>query len=147
MKLIKFDCTNARSQRVGESTIRFHRQGQISISKKFCEELGLKAGTPVSVVQDEETPEDWYLVINDKDGFPLRKYNDGNMAFNSAFIAKSFLEAMGYENAISGGCLLATKETDSNGEIPKGASLYALITSSLICREIKAVESDGAHDE
>lgn len=133
MKLIKFDAINTRSHRSGEATIRFHKVGLISISKQGCVDLELKAGQNISIVQDEENPEDWYLLVNDENGFTLKDYkNTGGLFMQSAFIAKSIIGALEL-NANSVSFKLATKKADNED----GLTLYAILTPSAVYTEVE----------
>jgi hypothetical protein len=84
----------------------------------------------VAIVQDEEKPEDWYLVINDPDGFPLRENTGEGMAFNNAYIVKTFMDCMDFKtNSLA--CKLATVPADhDDSELDKKCKLYAILTST-----------------
>lgn len=134
MKLIKFDATNSKTHKSGEAIIRFNMAGGISLTKTATEELGLKAGQKVSVVQDEEKPEDWYLVINDEDGFELRENTTGTgVAFNNAYIVHTLKNFLDIEANISSYCFkIATKPSESTDEmIGKKMKIYAILTATL----------------
>ena len=137
MKLQKFDASNSKSVRTGEPTINFNMAGGICFSKTFCQKIGLKKGDKVSIVQDEDQPEDWYIIIGDKDGFPIRENTGEGCAFNNAFICKNFIEHLQI-NAKSVNCKLATEPADiPKDQLPKGAKAYALLTATAKYVELK----------
>ena len=116
MKLQVFDSSNMASQRRGDCTIRFSRKGASYVSKALVAALGLEDGTTVSVHQDEESPEDWYLSFGEENGFPLRQPKDADsLAFNSAAMANAILDALGLEEHDSVAFKVATEATEVEG--------------------------------
>lgn len=75
MKLKSYNTTNT-SGRTSKALISISKTGLFRFSKGAIDVLGIKAGDQVQFLQDEEDPENWYLEIVKKDGFPLREsYN------------------------------------------------------------------------
>lgn len=99
-------------------------------------EANLKEGMKVSICQDEDEPADWYLIVNDPDGFELRRNTGDNLTFNAAFITKSFIEAMQFNTNIVN-CKMSTDVASTNGELPKGCKAYSIITTSAKYKEIE----------
>jgi hypothetical protein len=94
MKLITFDASSCKASRIGESTIRLHKSGLTTFTKTAVEKLNLEVGQQVAIVQDEENPTDWYLVLDAENGFALREYANGALMFCNAFIAKTIIDFM-----------------------------------------------------
>lgn len=92
MKLIKFDNVTAAGIRSGKATIIFNSKGQICLNKHAISALNLTPGMKVSICQDEENPYDWYLVMNDENGFTLRQSSSGQMIFNNSYLCKMMLD-------------------------------------------------------
>lgn len=139
MKLKKFDSLNSRISRTNAATIRFHCKGNTSISKKAVDEIGLKDGDKISICQDEDDPNDFYLVTNDPDGFTLRASTGDGLNFNCATVFKT-LAGIFDGDFKSIGCKLATTPTSFNGSdvLTKKQKLYAIITASAVFSEIKS---------
>ena len=134
MKLIKFDASTTKFVRPGLARIRFERKGITILNKPFMEAARLEKGDKVSIVQDAETPEDWY-VIKDEKGFTLRVYPSNDcLCFNSAYIARSFMSFLSVE-ACSVSCMLSTEAVESEDEDMQGFELYPIITKSATYNE------------
>ncbi len=132
MKLNKFDATNSMSIRTGVPSIGFGKGGAITLSKKFLEETGIKKPVMASIVQDEDTPEDWYVIIGDPDGFQTRENSAGGLAFNSSYVCKSFREFVSAED-VSVNCKLATHPAEIPKEaLPTGSKAYGILTSTAV---------------
>ena len=127
MKLKRFNPGNTRTIRVGKPTIRFAKQGQISLWPNLVQKIGLTEKDHIELIQDEDSPKDWYLVkANTGSGFPLRGYKEANgLLTNSAGMANKFIELIGKKGASSVGCLVSVEPS-----IYEGMKLYAIITSS-----------------
>jgi len=128
MKLKRFNPGNTRTIRIGKPTIRFAKQGTITLASTLTKKIGLKENDSIEFIQDEENPRDWYLKKAYKEkGFSLRTYNKstGALITNSIVMVNKFLESIDKKNAKSVGCLVATEPTEV-----EGLKLYAIITSS-----------------
>lgn len=67
------------------------------INKKACENLGLKAGDKVTIVNDDSAKE-WYI-IKDPDGFLLRENKGtGSLNFNCRWLAETILKSCKLEH-------------------------------------------------
>jgi hypothetical protein len=51
--------------------------GVFRINATATRKLKLKKGAKISFFQDKKFPSDWYIRVNDEDGFPLRENNAG----------------------------------------------------------------------
>lgn len=126
MKLKRFNPDNSRTAKPGKQTIRFAKQGQITLSKTLVERMDLKPGDKVEMVNDEESPEkrDWY-VTKAKDGFSLRKYkNEHHLCFNCSSISEIMVNKFSKGKA-SVGFLVA-----SEPEVIEGEQFFAILASS-----------------
>lgn len=141
MKLIKFDAASTKFSRPGESSIRFHSSGVITLSTSAVEGLKLKEGDKMCVVQDEENPDDWYL-MKDENGFSLRTYKGNNgLCFNNAYIAKSIINFLDI-NANSVCFKVATEATIPEDESMKEIELFAILTKTAVYKELELEEAD-----
>lgn len=131
MQFTKFDATNSAQVRQGKPTICFGKRGQILLSKELCRAANLKNGDLVSVIQDDDEPGYWYLVVGDKDGFRLiEKDQKGYMIFNSAYLVANFIKTFD-PDAESLNCIVSTDVADIDYScLPKRCRAYAIITSS-----------------
>lgn len=148
MKLIKFNAATAKGFQSRESVIRFNNSGVITLSKAFVDESGLKEGHKVSIVQDQEDPNSWFLVAHDPEGFVLRDANNRYLCFNNAYISKSLIQYMEV-NAKSIAFKIATEATECDGdeELPKKCKLYGILTGTAKYREIEEeVEEEVIQD-
>jgi hypothetical protein len=146
MKLIKFNAATAKGFNSGEPIIRFHASGVVTLSKQFVDEAGLSIGDKVSVVQDGDDPDAWYLVTGDEEGFELREYTGNReLCFNNAYICKSlirYIEANTKSIAFKIAVIPTEHEDD---ELCEDCKLYAILISSAKYHEIEekeAVEED-----
>jgi hypothetical protein len=141
MKLIHFDSETASGSRMAstEPSIRFHQSGIITISAAAAEKIKLKEGDKVSIAQDEDSPDDWYLITKDKKGFATRIYKGSNgLAFNNAYIAKSLINFLELKTK-SVSFKLATEPAADNG----GGKLYAILLATAKYSELKEDEENN----
>jgi hypothetical protein len=79
MKLKLFDSeTSPKSTGAGRNSlprISVTKGGTININGKACELMQLKDGSKITLAQDEEEPENWFMFLNPK-GFELRPMSD-----------------------------------------------------------------------
>lgn len=128
MKLIKFNTNTAKSTRTGESTIRLHSSGLITISKEAAQAIGLVAGDPVSIGQDPDNPDDWYIYLDKESGFTTREAKNNNgLCFSSAFIFKSYCSAYDID-CTSVSIKIAKQSTKSEDPELKGVKLWGILT-------------------
>lgn len=103
MKLKEFNSQNSSFIKTGEPTISCNvKAGLMNLSAELCKSMKLEADDRVSVLQDEDTPQDWYLAAS-KEGFKLRKDRDdksGNTAlsFNNTITVKAIAKSLGIES-------------------------------------------------
>jgi hypothetical protein len=142
MKLIKFDANTASGFRVGEPTIRFNAAGAISLSKTFVQKAKLKESDKVYVAQDEESPEDWYLIKDNKNGFPLRGSSNDGLQFNNAYTAKSIMETLEI-NAKSVAFMIATEPSELEDPELKKSLVFAILTSTAKYQPIEQEQEVG----
>ncbi len=79
--------------------ISFAKSGIISINSPAVNLMGLKLEDKISFAQDDENPENWYLFIDEENGFQARgKEFDktGCLCFNHNSFRRSFIESVGY---------------------------------------------------
>jgi hypothetical protein len=96
MKLIRHNKENCASVRSGMSTIRINESGLLSFSWTLYQHLNPEEKDEIYVefLQDEESPEDWYIALSDEQrGFKLRgKKSSKTSMFNCSSLTKRMLE-------------------------------------------------------
>lgn len=76
--------------------ISFGKGGLISFNKKACQLLELQTGDKITISQDAEQPENWYVHKDKQHGFELRAgYKENGCQFNHRQLVKMFCDAMG----------------------------------------------------
>jgi hypothetical protein len=107
--------------------LRVNSYGVIVINAAAAEIIGVKVGDGIELVQDEERPNDWYIIGSKKsESLKLKDYKNSNgLVHQSGVIAKRFLKEVS-RGAISVGLLIGTESITHNGE-----TLWPIITSSL----------------
>src|SRR6185312_5396774 len=74
--------------------VTFGKSGVISFNSIACQLMGVKAGTKVTLCQDEEEPRNWYFFLDPAHGFELRSgYDDRGCLFNHSGLVAAFLGA------------------------------------------------------
>lgn len=130
MKLIKFDSSTA-ARKVDVPAIHISRVGAISLTASLCTLLGVKDGDGVSLHQDADAKDNWYIA-KDKDGLKLRgKKNSTQLFFCSAVICKEIGSSIDVEQP-AGRMLVGIEPTNH-----EGMKLYPILTSSLRQRRSK----------
>lgn len=123
MKLIIFNQTNSKSQKSGEPSIGFGRNGQVRLNKFAVALLDAKAEMKLEIAQDEDTPEDWYIKVSESgDGFILREKIEGELVFNSSTVTKRFLKTF---DSLHKGLTVEIAKKPSEG------GWYAILTAKL----------------
>jgi hypothetical protein len=129
MKLKHFNMGNVESgHRNYIPTIRLNsKTGLITFNVSVSSNLGLKEGSKIEFIQDEDSPVDWYVVA-DKDienAFICRKAKAGSgMFISSVFLVKEIFESCKIQET-------SVKILVSKFPIIKeGLRLFALITKS-----------------
>lgn len=123
MKLIRFDSTNSRYHQTGTATIYLSATQCSSIPKITQKEMGLKPGDGISLFQDEENPNDWYL-CKDKSGFPLRLRKCGALVFSSTYAVNKLFDSIDYR--LKHFRFPVSKKGIKHGDM----TLFAIITSA-----------------
>ena len=125
MKLKKFNTTNASGRTIStDPRIRINTKGIFSLNDYAARELGLSAGDRISLVQDEDSKADWFIV-KDPAGFPLSQVKDSHsLSIQNAFTSRLLLSSCN---------LTESSYSFRVGVIPIEAAeekLYAIITNS-----------------
>lgn len=90
MRLKIYDKTNSSVSDRRKATIRIQKAaGILTLSKAACASIGIASGDKVVIVQDEDSPKDFYIhKTSHPDGFTIRsKSNNVGANFNSAVIS------------------------------------------------------------
>lgn len=130
MKLIKYDSSTA-ARKVDVPAIHISRVGAISLTAALCTLLGVKEGDGVSMHQDADAKDNWYI-SKDKDGLKLRgKKNSTQLLFCNSAICKEIGNSIDVDQP-AGRMLVGVEPTKH-----EGAKLYPVLTSSLRQRKSK----------
>lgn len=103
MKLKEFNSQNSSFVKTGEPTISCNvKAGLMNLSIELVKIMKLSDDSRISIHQDEENPEDWYL-SDSKDGFKLRsdkKGSKGNAAlsFNNTTTVKALAKSLNIDS-------------------------------------------------
>ncbi len=137
MKFTKFDKSNMSNVRTGEAIIRFATKGANSISKTAAEGIGLTEKDKVAILQDNDNPEDWYLIKDKENGFPLREYSNGQFCFNCSAMARAIIKAFDLDTT----SVSFKIQTDGQKcDDIKGGQIYLIITSDPMLPVVKDQE-------
>ncbi len=125
MKLTYFSEQTFPKQMGSKKTakVAFGKGGTIHFNQPACELIDIKAGDKVTVAQDEDEPENWYVFKDTEHGFEVRAGYDGKgCLFNHAKLVIAFLEAIDKPVDKTIGFLIAGKPTTMKGD--KTATKY-----------------------
>jgi len=87
MKLKKYNRRNVLGRLSAYPTLAVSKSGIIRVNSRAMVCFGLTVGSKINIVNDQESPRDWYVELTDEpDGLVLRKSNSA-LACNSATIA------------------------------------------------------------
>jgi hypothetical protein len=130
MKFKKYNAENSRSIPQGMASVKIHKTGVISFSRKASHNAGFSLGDSVEFFQSKEDPADWYFSkTKNSNGFKIRKGNKGgkNITFvvNSACVANEILKSLSVEVAKGA----SFKVTEKPVEKHEGKDLFLIITS------------------
>ncbi|MDC1285229.1 hypothetical protein N8Z33_00920 [Flavobacteriaceae bacterium] len=125
MKLKVYNEQNSHGKSVSPATIRIHSKGVCSFNATAVRELNLKTNDRVSLLQDEESPANWYI-CKSEDGFNLRNAGTNKTAllFNNYLFTKNLYKSCNLGGLSYGFMLSVTPEKVD------GMKLYAIITAS-----------------
>lgn len=100
-----------------QSKVAFGKSGTISFNAPACGLMGLNPGDKISLSQDEEAPENWYLFKDKNHGFEVRGGYDGKgCVFNHRTMVETFLEAIGKPTNETISFLIAGQPTTLKGD-------------------------------
>lgn len=95
-KFKKFNAANSRTAPVGVPYAHLNgKNGVIAFSRNASEMIGLTDKCGISIFQDENSPRDWFVALdNEPQAFKVRK-TVGGFCFNNSGIARRILECIG----------------------------------------------------
>lgn len=126
MELLVLNLKNATRSRMRMATVRINRiPGTVSFSKAACERMGLTSSSCLSFCQDKKNPRDWYIRIDDPDGFQPRKTGVGQLILNTKKVAVRILDSLGINSTCGFSLGSEPEEFD-------GVRYWAIITSNRI---------------
>ncbi len=128
MKIKRFSRENTGQHHIGKPTVHISKTGLISFSRNSVESLNLKQNDRVELIQDEDNPQDWYVVtVENEGGFILRKGTYGQLLFNSSMVVDLIQKSLPLElRKDSLTFLIASQPEEIEGE-----KIYAILTSSI----------------
>ncbi|HBL74273.1 MAG: hypothetical protein A2W90_18135 [Bacteroidetes bacterium GWF2_42_66] len=101
MNLKEYNAANSQVIRHGAVSIRVNaKTGVISLSSATVKILGLEAGNGIAIINDEDSPKDWYIHVSaSPDAFKLRTFKGkskyGFLFCNSTVVVRKMLESVG----------------------------------------------------
>jgi bifunctional DNA-binding transcriptional regulator/antitoxin component of YhaV-PrlF toxin-antitoxin module len=124
MKLKTFNTLmSARNLRTAKVTVS--KTGLISLNAAAAETVGLKPGDKLEIVQDEDSPKDWYIKAkSSEDGFEVRDYKNGAVAFNSVPLTQTIRQSLAKEGSLF--IPVALEPVDLEGD-----KYFSLLTSAV----------------
>ncbi|MDM1048038.1 hypothetical protein [Sphingobacterium hotanense] len=126
MKLKEYNKTNSGAGKASVAMVTMGAKGLLSFNLAACLTANLSPGDRIILLQDEDRPKDWYLSKTDsEEGYVLRDYKNGVLAFNSSKLVSAIVDSIGLEEGKSFKCLLGSKISEN------GLNLFALITKSI----------------
>ncbi|MEO9475847.1 MAG: hypothetical protein ABJG41_09940 [Cyclobacteriaceae bacterium] len=109
------------------------KNGMIKLSAGFVKERGFEAGMTVSLAQDEEKPENWYLRKDDQ-GFELRMSGSGSkrvknpsLCFSSKDIASKVIRSSALPNSLAN---TVTMNLDTDPITIEGVEYFEIATKT-----------------
>lgn len=138
MKLITFNKETTRTGRPcnEQASIRFTKQGKILFNQTAVKELDLKPGELISFSQDEENPDNWYLISGDVNGFEV-KQDRSIIYITSSYITKAMLVDFFQSTAASVIIPIQTTPTNTTDNELKGLDLFLLLTDEATLGKVK----------
>lgn len=110
--------------------ITFATKGCIRLNPSAVKLMGLKHGDKITMSQDEEATENFYLFKDQEHGFEVRTASDKkSLIFNHSSLVGAFLEAVGRDSSITQRFLLAGTPTVMAGDKAKTQYWGILINS------------------
>ena len=131
MKLREFNMDNSKVVTPKEPALRVSRSaGLITFNREAADALGVLTGGKIIFLQDEESPEDWFIKKSDsQEAFELRPgKNQTSMDLNSTHIARRILASVKNGKQFAGATFCIQKNPV---EIEK-EKLYLIITAKPI---------------
>jgi len=134
MKLIEFDSRDIHSGSTDHPMISVgYNSGYFTLNREAVRITGVQAGAKVTIIQDEDSPKDWYLrIAYNNFGFKLRETKGGTMVFAARSVAHRLIKACFSANSTHRMMLSPEKEGD----------MWPIITKSgkqvRISKEVKA---------
>jgi hypothetical protein len=97
MKLKTFnrkDCNMGANEK--RPLIGFEKTGIIRLNRKLCEALNIEIGDKINILQDQESPRDWYIELTKAEhGLVMRKHNTGALCCNAKAIVAEIQRSLG----------------------------------------------------
>ena len=130
MNLLIYDSRNVHGKvNCGKDPIIsiYPKYGFIKINSRACELMVLKAGQRVILVQDEDSPEDWYIAKTEQiSGFTVHQHKDqNNLIMTSKKMCHLILSSLGILESRPTHFLMAESPT-----ITKDYQLFALLNKT-----------------
>ena len=130
MKFKVFNSVNTKTEKRKHPAIfGFNtKSGVLSINKEACEMIGLDDTQTIEMVQNEDEPNDWYIIIakDQKNGIALRNNKTGSILFQSVVLARKIAESVGFTDNY-GKCNIGTEPFEI-----EGGKYWQLITGMIV---------------
>ncbi|GAO43766.1 hypothetical protein [Flavihumibacter petaseus] len=100
--------------------INLSTKGAIRINEAACQLIGIKDGDKISIAQDQEAKENWYIFKDPSHGYQVRLMSDKKTCgFNHATFIGAFKKAMNLKDDIGVSYLIAGQPTVMSGDKTK----------------------------
>jgi hypothetical protein len=98
MNLKTYNATNTAGSRPHKAIMSISKNGLIRFSQGAVELMDIKAGDQVQFCQDENEPENWFIEVVKKGGFPLRDAygTGGGLLTNASGIKRHLFQSVNY---------------------------------------------------
>lgn len=126
MKINVFNKINSvKNDKTMKPIISFNKSGgTVRLNRTLAEMLNNR---PVSFMQDQENEFDWFIFIDEENGFKTgAKNNDGGVVFRSEHFSRIFKKSLRVEQEASYRLQVSRQETEING-----VKCFAILTGSL----------------
>ena len=102
-----------------KANITFSKTGNLSFSKGASKLIGLKEKDKITISQDEEDTDNWYIHKDPVNGFEIRSYSNGQLAISHRSLVRKFMELADLSPDKTYKCLIGGKPTIIPGDKSK----------------------------
>lgn len=100
----------------GTAKITFSKIGSISLNKAAAALMGFGNKDKITLSQDQEEPENWYIHKNSQHGFEMRTSTSGQLMFTHINLVKTFKEVADLDLKTTYSFLIGGQPTTIKGD-------------------------------